>query len=60
MEHSAVFGGEKSAVTVAKKDSQRAFFSAAGCSVMPSVSAVEDSRSLSRENRHPKRERIRA
>lgn len=27
MEHSAVFGGEKSAVTVAKKDSQRAFFS---------------------------------
>lgn len=25
--HSAVFGGEKSAVTVAKKDSQRAFFS---------------------------------
>ena len=27
VEHSAVFGGEKSAVTVAKKDSQRAFFS---------------------------------
>lgn len=26
VEHSAVFGGEKSAVTVAKKDSQRAFF----------------------------------
>ena len=27
VEHSAVFGGAKSAVTVAKKDSQRAFFS---------------------------------
>lgn len=27
VEHSAVFGGEKSAVTVAKKDSKRAFFS---------------------------------
>ena len=27
VEHSAVFGGEKSAVTVAKKDSQRSFFS---------------------------------
>ncbi|WP_252969732.1 DUF4316 domain-containing protein [Ruminococcus sp. AM31-15AC] len=27
VEHSAVFGGEKSAVTVAKNDSQRAFFS---------------------------------
>lgn len=27
VEHSAVFGGEKSAVTVSKKDSQRAFFS---------------------------------
>lgn len=27
VEHSAVFGGEKSAVTAAKKDSQRAFFS---------------------------------
>lgn len=27
VEHSAVFGGEKSAVTFAKKDSQRAFFS---------------------------------
>lgn len=27
VEHSAVFGGEKSAVTVAKKDSQRALFS---------------------------------
>ena len=27
MEHSAVFGGEKSAVTVAKKDSKKAFFS---------------------------------
>ncbi len=27
VEHSAVFGGEKSDVTVAKKDSQRAFFS---------------------------------
>ena len=27
VEHSAVFGGEKSAATVAKKDSQRAFFS---------------------------------
>lgn len=27
VEHSAVFGGEKSAVTIAKKDSQRAFFS---------------------------------
>lgn len=27
VEHSAVFGGEKSAVTVAKKDSQSAFFS---------------------------------
>lgn len=27
VEHSAVFGGEKSAITVAKKDSQRAFFS---------------------------------
>lgn len=27
VEHSAVFGGDKSAVTVAKKDSQRAFFS---------------------------------
>ena len=27
VEHSAVLGGEKSAVTVAKKDSQRAFFS---------------------------------
>lgn len=27
VEHSAVFGGEKSTVTVAKKDSQRAFFS---------------------------------
>lgn len=27
VEHSSVFGGEKSAVTVAKKDSQRAFFS---------------------------------
>ena len=27
VKHSAVFGGEKSAVTVAKKDSQRAFFS---------------------------------
>lgn len=27
VEHSAVFGSEKSAVTVAKKDSQRAFFS---------------------------------
>lgn len=27
VEHSAVYGSEKSAVTVAKKDSQRAFFS---------------------------------
>lgn len=27
VEHSAVFGSEKSAVTVARKDSQRAFFS---------------------------------
>ena len=27
VEHSAVFGGEKSAVTVAKKDSKKAFFS---------------------------------
>ena len=56
VEHSAV----KSLLSQSQRRTRRELsFPVAGCSVMHSVSAVEDSRSLSRENRHPKRERIR-
>lgn len=59
VEHSAVFGGEKSAVTVAKKDSQRAFFSRGRMQRdAQRISGRGQQKSQQREQT-PKRERIR-
>lgn len=59
VEHSAVFGGEKSAVTVAKKDSQRAFFTRGRMQRDAQRISGRGQQKPQQREQTPKRERIR-